>query len=44
MALNRDDFDLLFGELCTPGMRVENRTRSAFPDRSTAGCAPVSGS
>ncbi|MCV7300101.1 nuclear transport factor 2 family protein [Mycobacterium barrassiae] len=34
MALNTSDFDRLLGELCTPDMRVENRTRSAFPDRS----------
>lgn len=34
IALNSNDFDLLLGELSTPDMRVENRTRSAFPDRS----------
>ncbi|ORB68822.1 nuclear transport factor 2 family protein [Mycolicibacterium tusciae] len=34
IALNANDFDLLLGELCTPDMRFENRTRSAFPDRS----------
>jgi hypothetical protein len=34
IALNTNDFDLLLNELCTSDMRVENRTRSAFPDRS----------
>ena len=34
MALNRGEFDRVFGELSTPGMRVENLSRSAFPDRS----------
>jgi hypothetical protein len=36
IALNRGDFDTLFGELTTPDMRVENRSRSFFPDRSAA--------
>ncbi len=35
-ALNRSDFDRLLGELSTPEMRVENRSRSAFPNRSAA--------
>lgn len=34
IALNANDFHLLLGELCTPDMRVENRTRSAFPEGS----------
>ncbi|HTI78683.1 MAG TPA: AAA family ATPase, partial [Mycobacterium sp.] len=33
-AINRRDFDRLFGELLTKDMRVENRTLSGFPDRS----------
>ncbi len=36
IALNRGDFDTLFGELTTPEMRVENRSSSVFPDRSAA--------
>jgi class 3 adenylate cyclase/ketosteroid isomerase-like protein len=36
MALNDDDFDRLFGEFSDPEMRVENRSSSAFPDRSAA--------
>jgi ketosteroid isomerase-like protein len=35
-AVNRGDFDRAFGELCAPELRVENRSRSAFPDRSAA--------
>lgn len=34
IALNKGDFDRLFGELSTPEMRVENRSRSAFGHRS----------
>jgi ketosteroid isomerase-like protein len=34
IALNRGDFDRLFGELTHPEMRVVNRSSSAFPDRS----------
>ena len=34
IALNHGDFDRVFGELSTPEMRFENRSRSAFPDRS----------
>ena len=36
IALNRGDFDRLFGELSAPDMRVENRSRSVFADRSAA--------
>ena len=35
-AVNRGDFDRFFGELSTPGIHVENRSRSAFPDRSAS--------
>jgi ketosteroid isomerase-like protein len=34
IAINRDDFDRAFGELSTPDLRVENRSRAPFPDRS----------
>jgi hypothetical protein len=34
IAINQGDFDRLFGELCTPDLHLENRSRSAFPDRS----------
>ena len=34
IALNRDDFDRAFGELATLDFHLENRSRSAFPDRS----------
>ncbi|OBK72686.1 nuclear transport factor 2 family protein [Mycobacterium sp. 1164985.4] len=33
-ALNNRDLDRLFGELSVDGLRIENRSRSAFPDRS----------
>ncbi|OBG34540.1 adenylate cyclase [Mycobacterium alsense] len=33
-AVNRGDFDRAFGELSSPGMRWENRSRSGFPDQS----------
>ena len=36
VAVNQGDFDRLFGVLSTPEMRVENRSRSAFPDRSAS--------
>lgn len=36
IAMNRGDFDRLFGELTAPDMRLENRSASAFPDRSYA--------
>lgn len=36
IALNQGDFDKVFGELSTSDMRIENRSRSAFPDRSAA--------
>ena len=35
-AVNRGDFDQLFGELSTGDMRIENRSSSAFPDRSAS--------
>ena len=34
LALNRGDFDTLFDELTAADFRIENRSRSAFPDRS----------
>ncbi len=36
IALNQGDFDLVFGELTAPSMRVENRSLSLFGDRSAA--------
>ncbi|OBG22969.1 adenylate cyclase [Mycolicibacterium celeriflavum] len=36
LALNRADFDILFGEINAPDLRVVNRSRSAFPDRSAS--------
>ncbi|MEB3983033.1 AAA family ATPase [Mycobacterium sp. 663a-19] len=36
-ALNQGDFDRAFGELTAPGMRIENRSRSVFPDDRSAG-------
>ena len=33
-AMDRDDFDLLFGELCSPDLTIESRSSRAFPDRS----------
>ena len=35
-AQNRGDLDKVFGELCVPTLRIENRSRSAFPDRTAA--------
>ncbi len=35
-AMNRGDFEGLFRDLLSPDLRVENRSRSAFPDRSAA--------
>ncbi len=35
-ALNRGDFDAVFGELTAPELRVEDQSRSSFPDRSAA--------
>jgi class 3 adenylate cyclase/ketosteroid isomerase-like protein len=35
-AVNRGDLDRLFGELTAAGIHVENRSRSAFPDRSAS--------
>jgi hypothetical protein len=34
IALNQGDFDRVVGELTDPGICVQNRTRSGFPDRS----------
>ena len=34
LALNRADFDTLFNEITASDFRIENRSRSAFPDRS----------
>ncbi|MFI5506969.1 nuclear transport factor 2 family protein [Mycobacterium sp. NPDC051804] len=34
VALNRGDYDRVVTELCVPDMQIENRSRSAFPDRS----------
>ena len=34
LALNRADFDTLFDEITASDFRIENRSRSAFPDRS----------
>ena len=36
VALNRADFDKAFGELTRPDLRLQNRSRSAFGDRSAA--------
>jgi len=36
LAMNRGDFDKIFSELSSPDSRVENRSRSGFPDRSAA--------
>jgi hypothetical protein len=36
IALNRGDFDRVFGELTDPEMRVVNRSSSVFPHRSAA--------
>jgi len=35
-AMNRGDFDILFDQLSSPDLHVENRSRSGFPDRSAA--------
>ncbi|GAY17506.1 AAA family ATPase [Mycobacterium sp. shizuoka-1] len=35
-AMNRGDFDAMFSDLSWPDLRVENRSRSGFPDRSAA--------
>ena len=34
IAINQGAFDKVVNELTAPGMRIENRTRSGFPDRS----------
>ena len=36
IALSQRNFDRVFGELSAPGFRLENRSRSAFGDRSAA--------
>jgi class 3 adenylate cyclase len=36
IALNRSEFDRVFGELTGPDFRLENRSRSGFGDRSAA--------
>jgi hypothetical protein len=36
LALNNRDFDRAFDELTDAGARIENRSRSPFPDRSAA--------
>ncbi len=36
IAMNRGDYDEVFDQLITSGMHIENRSRSAFPDRSAA--------
>ena len=36
VALNQDDFDRMLSELSAPNLRIETRSRSAFPDRSAA--------
>ena len=36
IAVNHGDFDRLFGELTSPDFALENRSRSAFPERSAA--------
>lgn len=33
-ALNRGDLEAIFGTLTRPGLKVENRSRNGFPDRS----------
>lgn len=35
-ALNRGEYDRIFSDLAAPEMRIENRSRSAFPDRSAS--------
>jgi hypothetical protein len=36
VAKNRGDLDTLFGELSTPDLRIQSRSRSVFLDRSAA--------
>ncbi len=36
IAANRGDLDLLYGDLTTPGVYFEDRSRSGFPDRSAS--------
>ncbi len=43
MAYNQGDFDRAFGELFDPEMRIDNRSRSAFPDRSASDLRASSG-
>ena len=34
VAMDQNDFDRMFGELSSPTLRIETRSRRAFPDRS----------
>ena len=34
ILLNRNEFERFINELCTPDLHIENRSRSAIPDRS----------
>ncbi|WP_099039589.1 AAA family ATPase [Mycobacterium neglectum] len=34
VAIDQNDFDRLFGELMSPGLRIKTRSRRAFPERS----------
>ena len=34
LAANRGDFDSMFGEMSSPDLLIENRSRSFFPDRN----------
>ena len=36
IGMSRGDFGRLFGEFASPDLRVENRSRSGLPDRSSA--------
>ena len=42
IAYNEGDFDKLFGELTTPGMQFENRSRSVFPIARSTNFVPAS--
>ncbi|OQZ91701.1 hypothetical protein BST11_07360 [Mycobacterium alsense] len=43
IAFNQGDYDRSFGELMAPEMRLETRSRSAFPDRSATDLRATSG-
>ena len=43
IAFNKGDYDRSFVELMAPEMRIENRSRSAFPDRSAGDLRATSG-